>query len=223
MRKIDKKRMIISALCFAVFTVTVWFLVKAIFFPNVEFGLKRLPAIAFFTIQSNILAAAWLLYAGLCELVAGLPQLKPVFGMMLCCYITVTGIVYWAVLVPMLGFEKELFAASNVWMHTATPIIVPLVFAFIPKTRAIPAGNILFMLLYPFLYTVYAYILHRTIGVYVYPFYNPSVMGSWLMIMIALLLIAGVFVGFGFLYRRIWNSRSERQSSGMMQQAQHGI
>ena len=223
MQKTDKKRMIIAAVCFAVFAVTVWFLVKAIFFPTVELGLKRLPAIAFFTIQSNILAAAWLLYAGLCELTEKLPRLKPVLGLMLCCYITVTGIVYWAVLVPMLGFEKELFAASNVWMHTVTPIVVPVVFALMPKTKEISARSVIFMLVYPFLYTVYAYILHRAIGVYVYPFYNPSVMGSWLMIMIALVLMAGVFVGFGFLYRRIWNRRSEKQSSGLKQQAQPSI
>ena len=209
MQKADKKRMIIAAVCFAVFAITVWFLIKAIFFPTVEIGLKRLPAIAFFTIQSNILAAAWLLHTGLCELVPGLPHLKPVLGLMLCCYITVTGIVYWAVLVPMLGFEKELFAATNVWMHTVTPVVVPVVFTLMPKTKEIQARSILPMLVYPFLYTVYAYILHRAIGVYVYPFYNPSAMGGWLLILIALTLISGVFVGFGFLYRRIWNRRSE--------------
>ena len=48
LQKTEKKRMIIATVCFAVFAVTVWFLVKAIFFPTVELGLKRLPAIAFF-------------------------------------------------------------------------------------------------------------------------------------------------------------------------------
>ena len=123
----------------------------------------------------------------------------------------------------MLGFEKELFAATNVWMHTVTPVVVPIVFALMPKAKEIPSRSILFMLLYPFFYTVYAYILHKAMGVYVYPFYNPSVMGSWQLILITLVLIAGVFVGFGFLYRRIWNRRSEKQSARLKQKTLPGI
>ncbi len=218
MKESSKKRILTAAGCFAVFAVTVWFLSKAMFFPSVEIGLKRLPAIAFFTIQSNIFAAAWLLYTGLSELTTRLPRPKPVLGMMLCCYMTVTGLVYWVALVPMLGFAKELFAASNIWMHTVTPVFVPVVFALVSKTKAISASGILLILVYPFFYTVYAYILHSAIGVYLYPFFNPSVMGSRLFSLLALAVIAGMFVGFGFLYRYIWNRLSKKQTSRVLRQ-----
>ena len=209
MQNQNKKRIWIAVCCFAVFAVTCWFLIKSIFFPSVGFGIKRLPSIAFFTIQSNILATLWLFYIGLCEITDRLPKPRPVIGMMLSCYIIVTGIVYWAVLVPMLGFAKELFAISNIWMHTITPVAVPVVFSLLAKEGKIKYSGILVMLGYPLIYSVYAYILHAAIGVYVYPFFNPSVMGGRFAVAIAVAVIGAVFAGFGLLFRHIWNRAGE--------------
>lgn len=210
MKKYNKKRIWFATACFVVPSITAAILVKSIFFRTpTDFNLELLPTPFYFTTQSNIFVTLWLFYTALCELLPGLPKAKPILGLMVSCYISVTCIVYWLVLVPMLGFVPALFTTQNIWLHTVTSIFVPVMFLKFTEGEKIKPGSSLLVLVYPVCYIVFAYIVHAFTGKYAYPFLNPQAMGNNYVFVMGLVLIGTLLLGLGFAYRYAWNKRTE--------------
>lgn len=210
MKKYNKKRICFVAACFVVALITAAILIKSIFFRiPTEFSLTRLPILFYFTTQTNIFAALWLFYIGFSELLPQLPKPKPIIGLMVSCYISVTCIAYWLVLVPMLAFVPALFTPQNIWLHTVTSIFVPAMFLGFTEGKKISKRESFIILVYPICYIVFAYIVHAFTGKFVYPFLNPQAMGNSLMFVVTLVLIAGLLIGICFAYRHVWNKKVE--------------
>lgn len=198
--KHNKKRIWFAAVCFVVASITAAILIKSVFFKApTESSLTLLPTPFYFTTQSNIFVALWLFYIALSEIFPQLPKAKPALGLMVSCYISVTCIVYWLVLVPMLAFVPALFTLQNIWLHTVTSIFVPAMFLVFTEGMKIKLGRALMIFVYPVCYIVFAYIVHAFTGKYAYPFLNPQAMGSSFIFVITLVLIAGLILRWGLL------------------------
>lgn len=210
-KKHNKRHFWFAAVCLVVASVTAAILIKSIFFRiPTEFDLELLPTPFYFTTQSNIFVTLWLFYIVLSEIIPQLPKAKPVLGLMVSCYISVTCIVYWLVLVPMLAFVPALFTPQNIWMHTVTSIFVPAMFLLgFTEGKKIKPGGVFLVLVYPICYIVFAYVVHAFTGKYAYPFLNPQAMGNSFVFVITLVLIAGLILGLGFAYRNTWNKRND--------------
>lgn len=210
MKKHSQKRLCIAAVCFVVACITTAILVKSIFFETpMRYDLELLPAPFYFTTQSNIVAVLWLYYIVFSKLLKKLPKANPIFGLMVSCYISVTCIVYWLVLVPMLGFVPELFTLQNIWLHTVTSIFVPVMFLGFTEGKRIRPKGVFILLIYPVCYTVFAYIVQAFTGKYVYPFFDPEAMGSSYIFVMGLMFIATLLIGIGFAYSYAWNKRTD--------------
>ena len=208
MDKNNKKRILFAVACFVVASITAAILIKSTFFRvPTEFSLALLPIPFYFTTQTNIFAMVWLFYIGLAELMPRLPKPKPILGLMVSCYISVTCIAYWLVLVPMLKFVPALFSPENIWLHTVTSIFTPAMFFGFTKGEKISRRVMPIILIYPVCYIVFAYIVHAFTGKYVYPFLNPQAMGNYYIFVMVLVMIAALLVAIGFAYRYVWNKK----------------
>ena len=210
MEKVRKRQIWFAAVCFAMFAVTAYFLLEAMDVFSGEYDNEMLPVIVYYTIQTNIFAAAWMLYLALEALISKMPRASALLSMFVTLYLTVTCVVYWAVLVPMLGFDAKLFSVSNIWMHAVVPIFAIILFFFVLRGSRIQKKPLGLVVVYPLLYLVLAYVLRLTTGAYVYPFFNPSAMRGGFGVALSLFVIAVLFIGLAVLYRLGWNRRCMR-------------
>lgn len=162
----------------------------------------RAPTLSYFTVQSNIIIAAWLLALSAYMISSGKTFAWCTninFTSAITTYILVTGIIYWAVLTPMLWKDAEstwLFSASNIWMHTTTPILTLILHSY---TKAVTEQqkakpNYIYFYIYPALYMIMA-MSFAAKGVYLYPIFNPEIMGGYLGVAICILVMLVVFTG----------------------------
>jgi len=200
------KRRVFGILCLAMFAVTAYFVVDAVAFPEPG-KLTKLPAAAYFTIQSNILVGVWFALIGLKELGVKTPRMDGAVNMMLTVYISVTGLVYWAVLVPMLGANPSMFSASNIWTHTVAPLYSLAIFFFILRGKSYGIGRAMLVVIYPLCYMAFSYLLLALTGHYTYPFLNPEKVGGW-GVAVSIIGVAALVISLALLYRRRWNRRS---------------
>ena len=202
------KNWIVGMACTLVFGVTVVFLVNAIAFPKPG-GLAQMPALVFFTIQSNIAVALWIFWIGLSAYWPRVCAPGAALSLWLTVYITLTGVVYWAVLVPMLGGVPSLFTVSNLWLHTATPVFSLFCFMLVLRGRRIEWRRALIVFAYPAAYLGFSYGMHAVYGRYTYPFLNPQVMGAW-GVAVAIVVVAALLAALTALLRRWWNRHCMR-------------
>ena len=125
-------------------------------------------------------------------------------------YISITCIVYWAMLVPMLKAVPMLFQASNIWMHGITPAVTVWLFFAYSKKELIAVSKGLAVLIYPLLYLISSFIVNVVYGKYPYPFLDSRITGSVLLVILACLVVLGIFIGLIFLYMWIFNSNIRR-------------
>ena len=210
MGKVRKRQVAVAIVCFAMFAVTVFFLLEAMDVFSGEYDKQMLPVIVYYTIQTNIFVALWALYIAVSALVPRLRAVSGIVSMLVTLYISITGVVYWAMLVPMLGFDAKLFSLSNIWMHAVTPTFAIVMFFAFLRGRAIGSAKLSLVVVYPLLYLGFAYILRATSGAYVYPFFDPVAMRGGFGVALALLIIAVLFIGLGAVYRLGWNKRNKQ-------------
>ena len=210
MEKVGKRQVWIAIVCFAMFAITAYFLLEAMDLFSGGYDKQMLPVIVYYTIQTNIFVAIWALYIALWTLAPKLKRMPSFLSMLTALYMSVTGVVYWLVLVPMLGFGSKLFSMSNIWMHAVTPIFAVVMFFVILRGSKISVKRLALVVIYPLLYLVSAYILRMATGAYVYPFFDPTAMRGGVGVALALVVIAALFIGLGAAYRHLWNKRMNK-------------
>jgi hypothetical protein len=116
---------------------------------------------SFFTIESNLIAAAWALAVPSNGALRGAATL----------YMAITGIVFALLLA---GFDSLLLPWINVLLHDLFP--AALVLAWLLEPPELPSGDgrlIVTWLAFPFAFGIYAEIRGAIVGWYPYPFLDP--------------------------------------------------
>lgn len=133
---------------------------------------------SFFTIQSNLIAAAVLLWGSGGNSVQHSQQRDLIRGAAVL-YLSITGVVYGILLSDL----QEQLQTTIPWVDAVLHKIIPLVMVFDwladPPQTAIPWRSALLWLLYPLLYLVYTLARGPFVAWYPYPFLNPAQPGGY--------------------------------------------
>ncbi len=146
---------------------------------------------SFFTIQSNLLAAAVLIWSvtgdqdrrdpATVDLVRGAATL----------YLCITGLV----VVLLLSGRQEELAVPLKWVdavvHQVMPIVLLADWLIVPPTTRIPFRRALVWLVYPLVYAAYSLIRGPLVDWYPYPFLNPNHVGGYGVVALSCVGIAG--------------------------------
>ncbi|MDX1357673.1 MAG: Pr6Pr family membrane protein [Clostridia bacterium] len=200
-----------------VLVITVYFAIVPFFKPSPSHLEIKLPRHVFYTIQTNIIVCGWCLYLILRRFVPRLPVIHQGLALSITVYITITGLVYWAILVPMLGATPALFGISNIWLHTVTPIFCIWCFLNFSKKSPVRRYHVALMMVYPTLYYFYTFIVNARYGKFPYPFLDVNAMGGLGGVIFLCLLILGLFFLLGWAYRKIYDRRLLRESPSSQQ------
>lgn len=150
---------------------------------------------SFFTIQSNLLAIAILLYGGLRLLAFREWPRRDFLRGAIVLYLSLTGIVYGLLLA---GYQEAL-QTTIPWVDTVLHRIIPLVmvvdWVIDPPKRSFTFREASRWLIYPVIYLVYTLIRGPIVDWYPYPFLNPDENGGYAgVIATCLAITAGVLV-----------------------------
>jgi len=180
-------------------------LVLSIYFP--VFSIDKLPALTFFTVQSNMLVALFLIYTLVYPRRNRLHNILR--GSVLIC-IAVTGLVFHLFLVP---FYPDLFANGLAFRHHLTHTIAPLGFIIdwllFDKKGQINIGDLKYWLIYPSIYWVFSMVRGSLVGAYPYFFMDPNILETssillWLLLLIIIFTLLGLLL---FLLDKKLNSK----------------
>jgi hypothetical protein len=163
----------------------------------------------FFTMQTNFMVLLWF---SLAIISFNKPILKKLVGMLrgaFTLYITVTFLVF-AIFLSFLYQPTGFAAFSNLVLHYITPIAFIIDWFFTEKTKY-KWKYLIFWLIYPLCYLIFA-MIHGTItGDYLYPFLNIIELGvPMFSIMIAILVV--IFIGLSTIYigvNRKWLNKED--------------
>lgn len=189
------------------FVVTAYFVIFPFLKPADSHLEIKLPRIVFYTIQTNIFVCGWFLYLLVKRFFKKLPDTHQAISMAITLYILVTGLVYWAVLVPMLKADPFLFSLSNIWMHTITPLFTFLCFMNLTRKNPINFIHIIVAMIYPSLYFISTFRIYDIHGKYPYPFLNPEIMGGAFFVILACILVLVLFIGLGWALKKVYDKR----------------
>ena len=190
------------------FALTAYYIILPFFdTPGIHLDIQ-LPLWVFYTIQTNIFVCIWYGFILYGLLMGKARKLNQILSLSITVYIIVTGLVYWAVLIPMLGAPEALFRFRNIWTHAITPLFTIYCFMHYSRPQRISASGIPLTFIYPLAYLAFSYLfVHAVFGRYPYPFLNPSIMGGPLGIVAACAGMLIIFIGTAFLLRYIHNRR----------------
>ena len=177
------------------------FLTRTIIDSTMNYNSQRAHILSYFTIQSNIILAIWMVTLALFNLTE-----KKLFkyavniniSASVTTYILITGSVYWLILVPIFYAPGVtwLFSTSNIWLHTFTPITAVIMFLY-AKSCQKPSKvkpRLLIFYIYPLLYITFA-IFHAVNEVYLYPMFDPNLLGGWAGVGICITVMCIIFTG----------------------------
>lgn len=203
----NTKQSLKTILLAILFLITAYFVFMP-FFKSTEAHLKiTLPRIFFYTIQTNIFVCVWFLYLLIKRFFTRLPDVHQGLSMAITLYISVTCLVYWVVLVPMLKADPFLFSLSNIWMHTITPLSSFWCFMNFTRRKPITSLNIIFAMIYPILYFLSTLKIYSDYGKYPYPFLNPEIMGGTIWVIFACILILVLFIVLSWVLKKAYDKR----------------
>ena len=163
----------------------VMFIINRVFLSDMSYDSDQINIMSYFTIQTNIISTVWMLVLSAYAL-TGRKIFKAAsdtsLAASLTTYILVTGIVYWAVLVPIF-YEPGvtwLFSVSNIWMHSFVPLSSLVMYYYVKQKNkdSIPQRRLWFFYIYPALYIALS-ISYAINGKYLYPMFNPNAVGGW--------------------------------------------
>jgi hypothetical protein len=173
---------------------------------------------SFFTILSNVLAAAVLLWAAIARLRRPSTATEPpALATVLACATTamiITGIVYNTLLRSItLPQGSEPVPWSNEVLHLIGPLFLLLDLFLAPGRRGLPWRSVAVVLIYPLVWTAYTLVRGPLVTNpasgdpwwYPYPFLNPNNPGGWPSVLVYVVVIAVAFVLVGSL--TVWVGR----------------
>lgn len=187
--------------------VTIVFASKGLLNPFME---GRLPSIFYFTVQTNFIAAAWLIVKGLA--IMGNNKAQAIAGHFLLMlattvYITITGIVYAGVLVPIYADKEWVYSIRNIWLHYVIPVFCIIVYLRTCPNQPMRYRWILHLIWYPLFYLGIVLLVYLRYDAFIYPFLNPSFTGSlWGQSLVytgLVLLLMGLGIFYTWMNRRI--------------------
>lgn len=160
---------------------------------------------SFFTIQSNLVAAAVLLWgatrdperrdAGTVDVVRGAAAL----------YMTITGIVYGLLLSGYTGDLQTSIPWVNTALHRVIPIVMFVDWLLVPPRTKLTVRRGIVWLAFPALYGLYTWLRGPIVDWYPYPFMNPTLAGGWAAVAAYSVGIAVGALGFVWLMVRAGN------------------
>ncbi|GAA4312168.1 Pr6Pr family membrane protein [Compostibacter hankyongensis] len=149
-------------------------------FSSPDPNFRGLNLFSFFTVQSNLIAAATLL-AEAWMLVTG-RRPGPGFGMLrgaAVLYMLLTALVYALLLQGVVDANSALaFNWKNFILHQLAPLFVLVEWLLWPPALSVSSGRSLTWLIFPILWLVYTLTRAALTGWYPYPFLNPSWAGG---------------------------------------------
>ena len=177
------------------------FVVSQIITSTMNYESKRAHILSYFTIQSNILIIVWMMALTLFILTNKKTyrfSMNINLASAFTTYISVTGLVYWAILVPIFYAPGVtwLFSPSNIWMHTFSPVISLILLNYVKSykdDKKIKPRLALFFI-YPVLYIIFA-VANAVNGIYLYPMFNPDYLSGWIGVAGCMLAMAAIFTG----------------------------
>ncbi len=208
--EIDKTK-IIGWLLLPMAFMTFVFLFNTISASTMNYNSEKIHALLYFTNQTNILMLFWMIFLSLYTL-SGEKMMRfsvnPNLTAALTTYILITGIIYWLVLVPTFykpgGDNSWLFSPFSIWTHSIVPVTgVILLFLVKATPDKAPANKkSLYFFIYPLLYLCLGIYL-STKGKYLYPMFNPELLGGWVFVALSLAAILVIFTGIYFVLLKI--------------------
>lgn len=164
-------------------------------------------ALFYFTIQSNLICAAYWMFSWIPAV-----RRNSILVLATTLYITVTGAVFITVLdIPFTDKLYELLnsgkitaevhyfsSISSTGTHYIMPFLALMDFLIFIDIKDIKFKSLWKILIYPIFYCVFHLIYSSTTGVFLYPFLDPSVAGSWLMVGLITIAGLGLFVFLGW-------------------------
>ena len=166
-------------------------------------GFRPANFFSFFTIQSNLFAAAVLLYGAVRDRDAERTLRHELIRGAAVLYMATTGVVYGLLLS---GYQEEL-QTTVPWVDTVLHKVIPLVLVadwlIDPPRVAIPFRRALIWLVYPMAYCAYSLIRGPIVDWYPYPFLNPDETGGYLGVALYTLGIAAGVLLFAWLVVQI--------------------
>lgn len=159
---------------------------------NIQQGLSVVNFFSFFTVESNILAAAVLLTVGVGALASkkATPQFAFIRGAATL-YMTITGIVF-ALLLSGLQAELQLTVPwINVVLHYIGPVVILVDWLLFPPKFRFTFRVALGWLVFPVAYLVYSLVRGSFVQWYPYPFINPIENGWPTVIMMSVVIAVG--------------------------------
>ena len=169
-------------------------------------GRSTVDFFSYFTIQSNMIAVAVLLWVALKPNGEGGRMLRDIIRGAPVLYLGVTGIVF-AALLSDLPLVTVPFA--NTVLHKLMPVVVVVDWIVDPPHPGVSFRKALVWLVYPVGWLAYTMVRGYLIGWYPYPFLDPAKMGGYgnvvgtmLAILLGGVLLTGLIVWIGQLARR---------------------
>ncbi len=157
--------------------------------------------LSFFTIQSNLIAAAVLLWLAIRPPPAANVLRADIIRGAAVLYLAITGIVF----ALLLSGATNQMSASLLWtnavLHQLSPILLFLDWLVVPPAPALTFRRALWWLVYPIAYLVYTLIRGAVIDWYPYPFLTPGLVGGYDGVLAyAAAITVGVLVFMGVLF-----------------------
>ncbi len=188
----------------------------------------EIPAIFYFTVQSNILCGLYWVFSS-----AGCIRGKKLIPLAVTLYMQVTGIVFsllldeyftstlYSLLIagkisPLIHFYSLHISGIA---HYTIPLLILIDYLALHDMRDIPFRRALAVLAYPLLYFVFHLGHSLLTGTYIYGFLHPDVMGSWLMVAAASVLILAAMAGILrllLLLNKLAQDRTEQYYQGLL-------
>jgi len=183
--------------------MTFFFLFNTIYSSSMNYDSEKIHSLFYFTIQTNIMMLFWMIFLSIFILSNGRLlkfAINPNFAATLTTYILITGSIFWGVLVPIYtkpGSDNAwLFSPSNIWTHTIVPITGVILLFYVKSLQNKPKKSklSLYFFLYPVIYSILGITLALN-GKYMYPMFNPVMLGNWFFVGLSLVVIMGIFTG----------------------------
>jgi hypothetical protein len=129
---------------------------------------------SYFTIESNIFAAAILLISAFFVFAGKKSRTLEFFRGAATFYMVVTGIVFAVLLSGIVGAVLTAAPWDNIVLHYIIPIAMAIDWIIDPPVRRIAYKKAILWLLFPLTYLVYSLVRGSIVGWYPYPFLNPA-------------------------------------------------
>jgi hypothetical protein len=159
--------------------VVILLTILAIFTLSVNGSGSSLTLLNFFTIQSNLIAAAVFLWLAALPPTATTVRRADVIRGAAVLYLAITGIVF----ALLLSAASAQMTGAMVWinaiLHQVAPLVVFLDWLIVPPAPGLTFRHALLWLVYPIAYVIYTLIRGFYVDWYPYPFLTPSVVGGY--------------------------------------------